>query len=88
MPVFDQTEGKPLQTFRPANLEAEEAFERSVETLREVALSIPGEVVSTIAVRSREPQDPSGAAGWYVPATRTIVVLSGWTKPCGTIPRR
>ena len=72
----EQTEGKPLPKYQAPDVEGAEAFEGSVEKLREVALAIPGAPVTGIELRLRVEGDVPNARGWYQPATKHIVVLT------------
>lgn len=77
--VFDitQTEGKDLPAVSDFIVPVQDVsgFEHTVETLREVALSIEGSPVSAIELRTRSVFDPVGAAGWYAPRTKEIVIM-------------
>ncbi len=79
IPVFAlaQTEGDPLPRVVVPPLEAPEAFDRSVEVLREVAVALPGDVVRAITLRPRQEGDVRGAKGWCNPQSREIVVVTG-----------
>jgi len=72
----DQTDGDALPEVQLPNITADEAFEGSVETLREIALSIDGNPVSGMEFRTRQEGDPRSALGWYNPKTKHIVVLT------------
>ena len=74
--VFDygQTEGDELQAPELPNIEAPEAFERSVESLRDVALALDGRPVS--AIRFIEVAPDTAAHGWFDRSTREIVVVT------------
>jgi antirestriction protein ArdC len=77
--VFDasQTEGDDLPTItRPIQ---ETPFASNIETLRRVALELPG-VVSMINVRAREPGEHATAGGWYERSTKAIVVVDEGTE--------
>jgi antirestriction protein ArdC len=78
MTVFgvDQTDGDALPEIQLPNITADEVFEGSVETLREIALSIDGNPVSGVELRTRQDGDPSGALGWYKSKTKHIVVVT------------
>jgi antirestriction protein ArdC len=82
--VFDvsQTDGPELEEVPSlcAQLDAEAAFAFGYERLRDVALALPDAPVSGIEVRGRQAGDPPGAAGWYVRATRAIVVLDNGNR--------
>ncbi len=77
--VFDvaQTEGPPLEAPPPlcATLAPDAVFTFGYARLREVALGLEGDPVSSIDLRARREGDPARAAGWYVPSTRAIVVI-------------
>jgi antirestriction protein ArdC len=73
----DQTEGDPLPEIHLPDITADEAFDGSVETLKQIALSIDGNPVSGIELRTREEGDPGSALGWYSPKTKHIVVVTG-----------
>lgn len=79
IPVFaiSQTDGEPLPRVTIPPLDAPEAFERSVETLRDVALSLPNEVVRSIALRERGADDHPSAKGWCNSFSREIVIVTG-----------
>lgn len=82
LPVFAvaQTDGAPLVPPTPPDLSSPEAFERSVEVLREVALGLAGAPVSSVTLRPRTAADPANARGWYEVATRAIVVVTDETN--------
>ena len=72
--VFDvsQTEGDELpEITRPI---PETPFAANLDALRTVALGLDG-IVSSIDVRGRELGDPPSAGGWYLRATKAIVVV-------------
>lgn len=73
--TLDQTDGDPLPEIHHPDFTANEPFAESVERLRTALLALPGEPVSSVALRGRAPND-SPARGWYVPKTREIVVLT------------
>ena len=81
MPVFlvGQTEGAelppPPDMPKPVMPNDVVGFDAHLEKLNQVALGIEGNPVSSLSVRDRQTGDPSGANGWYVPATREIVVV-------------
>ena len=75
--ALSQTDGEPLPESPVPAVTAPEIFEGSVERLRAVALSLEGSPVAAVTLRPREAGDLPGCAGWYVPATREIVVLEG-----------
>ena len=72
----EKTDGDALPEVQLPNITADEAFEGSVETLREIALSIDGNPVSGTELRARQEGDPRSALGWYNPKTKHIVVLT------------
>jgi hypothetical protein len=72
-----QTEGEPIVEPRIPDITEDEAFEGSLERLREVALVAPGKPVTDIAIRPRRPDDLSKALGWYERSTKRIVVITG-----------
>jgi hypothetical protein len=72
----EQTDGDALPEVRLPDVTADEAFEGSVETLEEIALSIDGNPVSGIELRPRQDGDPASALGWYSPKTKQIVVVT------------
>jgi len=72
----EQTDGEALPEVRLPDITADEAFEGSVETLKEIALSIDGNPVSGIELRSRQEGDPASALGWYSPKTKHVVVVT------------
>jgi hypothetical protein len=72
----DQTDGDALPEVQLTDITADEAFEGSVETLKEIALNIHGNPVSGIELRTRQDGDPSGALGWYNSKTKHIVVVT------------
>jgi len=61
------------------NIEADEAFDASVETLQAVALGLGASVVSGVELRPRQAGDLPGAHGWFELRTRNIVVITGET---------
>jgi hypothetical protein len=74
--------GKPLPepVSITKNIEADEAFECSVETLRDVALGLGASVVSGVELRSRQVGDLPLAHGWFELRTKRIVVITGETS--------
>jgi hypothetical protein len=72
----DQTDGEGLLEVRLPNISANEAFEGSVETLKEIALSIDGNPVTGIELRPRQEGDPISALGCYSRKTKHIVVVT------------
>jgi hypothetical protein len=72
----DQTDGDAIPEVQVPDLTADEAFEGSVEKLKEIAVNIDGNPVSGIELRTRQDGDPSGALGWYNPKTKHIVVVT------------
>lgn len=75
--TYEQTDGEELPEVPPlcATLPADAIFSATLDQLRGVALAIEGAPVSSIEVRPRKAGDPASAAGWYVPATKAIVVV-------------
>jgi DNA primase len=73
--------GRPLPEPAPItkNIEAGEAFEGSVETLRAVALGLGSNVVGGVDLRSRQAGDHAGH-GWFDLVTKRIVVIAGETS--------
>ncbi len=71
-----QTDGDALSEIQLSDITADEAFDGSVETLKQIALGIDGNPVSGIELRTRQEGDPSGALGWYSPKTKHIVVVT------------
>lgn len=74
--AVEQTDGPELPPTTLPSLDAPEAFENSLEVLRRVAMEIPGQPVSGITLRPRRGMDFPGAAGWYEPRTKRIVVIT------------
>ena len=69
---IEQTEGEAIPVgLRPQNVETPEGFGWTIETLRELVLTIKG--VAGIELRGRLPGDPDHAAGWF---DQIVVVLS------------
>src|SRR5450631_2166688 len=62
------------------NIEAEEAFESSVETLQAVALGLGTSVVSGVELRPRQAGDLPAAHGWFELKKKGIVVITGETS--------
>ena len=75
--ALEQTDGPALPQLMPPDLNAPEAFAQSVETLRRIALELPGQPVAAVDLRPRLPTDRAGAFGWFERATRRIVVITG-----------
>jgi antirestriction protein ArdC len=81
MPVFllGQTEGEELPAApalpKPVANDDVPGFDEHLTKLRDVALAIAGEPVSSFEIRERESGDPLGALGWYSPRDRSIVVI-------------
>ena len=81
MPVFlvGQTEGAelppPPEMPKPVMPDDVVGFHTLVEKLNQVALGIDGQPVTSLTVRERQNGDPDKANGWYVPASREIVVV-------------
>jgi len=81
--AIDQTEGpEPPEGVRGVEslcqeVVGDEIFAGSVEKLAKLAKSLDDDPVSEVVIRPREPQDPSGAHGWYSRTTREIVVIDG-----------
>lgn len=74
--TLEQTDGEPLVPPALPDVTEEELFDQSVETLRKVALDLPGAPVSSISLRPRMSTDHPRALGWYAPATKEIVVVT------------
>jgi N-terminal domain of anti-restriction factor ArdC len=74
--------GRPLPEPAPItkNIEADEAFESSVETLRDVACGLGASVVSDVELRPRCAGDHAAAHGWLDLRTKKIVVITGETS--------
>jgi hypothetical protein len=74
--------GKPLPepVSVTKNIESDEAFKGSVETLRAVALGLGASVVAGVELRPRQAGDHLGAHGWFEPHTREMVVITGETS--------
>jgi hypothetical protein len=74
--------GKPLPepVSITKNIEAEEAFERSVESLQAVALGLGSSVISGVELRPRQTGDLHLAHGWFELRTKKIVVITGETS--------
>jgi hypothetical protein len=62
------------------DITADEAFEHSVEKLRDVAIALGPQVVSGVQLRPRARGDSGAARGWFAPRTKEIVVITGETK--------
>lgn len=77
-----QTDGAPLPSvpsLKSGSFDAPQGFAWAVEHVRAILSSLDS--VSSLTLRSRRPGDPHGAAGWYVPHTKEIVVITdGATK--------
>jgi hypothetical protein len=73
--------GRPLPEPEPIakNIEGEEAFAGSVEALRDVALKLGPDVVTSVHFRPRRHEDRIGNHGWFEQRTRRIVVITGET---------
>lgn len=74
--ALEQTDGEPFTTPKLPDVTAEEAFDESIEKLRDVALAIDGAPVSGVTLRPREAGDHPSACGWYVPSDKSIVVIA------------
>jgi hypothetical protein len=74
--------GKPLPepVSITKNIEADEAFEASVETLQAVAVGLGASVVTGVELRPRQPGDLPSAHGWFELRTKKIVVITGETS--------
>ena len=73
---LQQTEGPELPAPRAEkDLQTPEGFAWGVDQLKRVAMALPE--VGGIEFRPRLMGDPSKARGWYVPATKQIVVITG-----------
>jgi len=74
--------GRPLP--EPArvtsDLTEDEAFDHSVEKLRDVAIALGPEVVRGVDLRPRARGDSGVTRGWFDRRTREIVVITGETK--------
>jgi antirestriction protein ArdC len=79
--ALEQTEGTELPPILPPDLNSPEAFDGSVDRLRQTALALPGRPVESIALRERRQGDHASAGGWYVPSTREIVVITDARGP-------
>ena len=74
--ALQQTLGPALPEPRAEkDLQTPEGFAWGVEQLKQVAQSLPE--VGGIEFRPRLMGDPARARGWYVPATKQIVVITG-----------
>ncbi|RKH92964.1 ArdC family protein [Corallococcus sp. AB038B] len=76
--ALQQTDGAELPRVSCQDVTGPEAFERSVEVMRDVALTIPGSPVSSVTLRahSAELGDRPGVRGWFDRSTREIVVFT------------
>ncbi len=74
--ALEQTEGEPIPEPKLPDIAADEAFEGSLERLRNVSLKAEGKPVATITFRERESGDPATANGWYERPTKQIVVIT------------
>lgn len=74
--ALSQTEGPELPKISLPDMVGEEVFADSVEKLREAALAIPQQPVANLILRPRELGDRPGIYGWFVPATKDIVVIA------------
>jgi hypothetical protein len=74
--------GRPLPEPQPVtkNIDAEEAFTGSVETLRDVALGLGDDVVAAVELRPRGRRDSGVTRGWFDRRTREIVIITGETS--------
>ena len=83
-----QTDPMPGNAGRPLpepvsitkNIESDEAFEASVETLRDVALGLGASVVTDVELRPRQAGDHLGTHGWFELRTKRIVVITDETS--------
>jgi hypothetical protein len=78
--ALEQTEGADLPEVKVPSLDVPEAFEGAVEALKAVALKLDGVPVTSVEIRPRTALDSPTAHGWYVPATKAIVVISEGTR--------
>jgi len=78
--------GRPLpESVRiTKDVTGEEAFENSVDQLREIALGLGHDVVSAFELRARQPGDCVRAHGWFDRTTKAIVVVTGETSRAQT----
>lgn len=76
--VFDIscTKGEELEPIQFPDVTGQEDFAHSVDKLREVAYSIPGNVVGNIDIRPRRKGDDKTARGWYEFGSRNIVIIT------------
>jgi len=74
--------GRPLPepTRVTEDITADEAFEHSVEVLRDVAIALGPDIVSGVELRPRGRKDSGVTRGWFDRRTREIVVITGETK--------
>jgi antirestriction protein ArdC len=74
---YEQTEGDEISEVPSLceTLPSDAIFSATLEQLRGVALAIEGGPVTSIEVRKRTAGDLAGAAGWYTPATKAIVII-------------
>ncbi|WP_342382178.1 ArdC-like ssDNA-binding domain-containing protein (plasmid) [Myxococcus stipitatus] len=73
--ALSQTDGLELAIPPAPDVSGDEAFPQAVETLRSIALALPGAPVAAITIRETLPGE--SANGWYMPSSREIVVLTG-----------
>lgn len=83
-----QTDPLPGELGRPlpeparvtSDLTGDEAFDHSVEKLREVAIALGPDVVSGVDLRPRKRGDSGVVRGWFDRRTREVVVITGETN--------
>jgi hypothetical protein len=83
-----QTDPLPGEAGRPlpeparvtSDITGDEAFEHSVEKLRDVAIALGPQVVRGVQLRPRARGESGVARGWFAPQTKEIVVITGETK--------
>lgn len=83
-----QTDPLPGEAGRPlpeparvtSDLTGDEAFEHSVEKLRDVAIALGPDIVSGVELRPRGRKDSGVTRGWFDRRTREIVVITGETN--------
>ncbi len=85
LPVFDVSQTDPVPGSKslpePASITTDittpELFDRSVEVLRSVVLSLGPEVVSGVELRPRREDDHPEAHGWYERGSKKITIITG-----------